>query len=67
MFETETYMTPKELAFRWHWHQESVRRLLRERRLASIVVGRRRLVPIAEILRVEQSGFIARNTETPRR
>lgn len=52
--------TPTQLADRWHWHPESVRRALRERRLASIVIGRRRLIPASEIERVEREGFIAR-------
>lgn len=53
-------MTPAAIANRWSWHEESVRRALRERRLASIIIGRRRLVPVEEIERVEREGFIAR-------
>ena len=54
-----TYATPKELAARWRWHEESVRRLARERRIASVVIGRRRLIPMSEIFRVESSGLIS--------
>lgn len=53
-------LTPAAIAARWSWHEESVRRVLRERRLASIIIGRRRLVPVEEIERVEREGFIAR-------
>ena len=55
------YATPKELAARWRWHEESVRRFLRQRRLASVIIGRRRLIPITEIIRVEQNGFISQS------
>jgi len=52
--------TPAQLASRWHWHPESVRRALRERRLASFIIGRRRLIPASEIERIEREGFIQR-------
>jgi hypothetical protein len=58
---SNNYMVPKELAARWHWHEESIRRLLRERRIASIVIGRRRLIPVSEIIRVERNGLIDSN------
>ena len=54
------YLTPHQLAGRWGWHTESVRRLLRERRMASVIVSRRRLVPLAEIQRVEEEGSVNR-------
>ena len=54
------FLTPELLANRWHQHPESIRRTLRQRRLASVVVGRRRLIPMAEILRVENSGLITK-------
>ena len=53
------YFTPRQVAERWGWHPESVRRLLRERRMASVIIGRRRLIPLAEIERVEAEGLIA--------
>lgn len=52
--------TPAEVAGRWKWHPESVRRALRERRIASIIISRRRLIPASEIERIENSGYIAR-------
>ena len=52
--------TPTQLAGRWHWHPESIRRALRERRLASVIVGRRRLIPASEIDRIESEGFVTR-------
>lgn len=54
-----TFLTPAGVARRWNWHPESVRRALRERRLASIINGRRRLIPVGEVLRVEAAGFVA--------
>jgi hypothetical protein len=56
----ESFRTPAQTAHRWHWHPESVRRAIRERRIASIIIGRRRLIPIAEIERIEREGFVAR-------
>ena len=35
ILDSNKFMVPKELAARWHWHEESIRRLLRERRIAS--------------------------------
>ena len=53
------HFTPQQLADRWGWHVENVRRAIRQRRLASIVVFRRRLVPVAEIERIEAEGRVA--------
>jgi hypothetical protein len=53
------FLTPRQVADRWGWHTESVRRMLRERRMASVIISRRRLVPIAEIERIEAEGRIA--------
>lgn len=41
-------------------HEESIRRMLRQRRLDSIILYRRRLIPLAEILRLEAEGRVAR-------
>ena len=54
------YFTPEQIAERWGWHVESVRRALRQRRMAYVVISRRLLVPIAEVERVEAEGHIAR-------
>jgi hypothetical protein len=59
--DSSTYMTPCELASRWHWHPESIRRALRGRRLASVIIGRRRLIPISEVRRLETEGLVARS------
>ena len=52
--------TPEYIAGRWSWNVESVRRAIRQRRLESIIIGRRRLVPMAEIERIENEGRVAR-------
>ena len=52
--------TARELAARWRWHPESLRRMARQRRIETIVIGRRRLFPLAEVERVEAEGRIAR-------
>ena len=54
------HFTPAQLARRWGWHVESVRRAIRQRRIESIVISRRLLVPVAEIERIETEGRIAR-------
>jgi len=54
------FFTPAQLARRWGWHVESVRRAIRQRRIESVVISRRLLVPVAEIERIETEGHIAR-------
>ena len=54
------FFTPEQIGSRWAWHPESVRRAIRERRIASIIISRRRLVAIAEVERIEFEGLIAR-------
>jgi len=54
------FLTPRQVADRWGWHVESVRRAIRQRRIESVIIYRRRLVPIAEIERIEAEGRIAR-------
>jgi hypothetical protein len=52
------FATVPEAAERWRQCEETVRRLLRSRRVASIVIGRRRLIPIGEIERIEKEGTV---------
>jgi hypothetical protein len=54
------FFTPRQVADRWFWHVESVRRAIRQRRIESVVISRRLLVPVAEIERIETEGRIAR-------
>lgn len=54
------FLTPHQVAERWGWHVESVRRAVRERRIESVVIFRRRLIPLAEVERIEAEGRIAR-------
>jgi len=42
-----------EVAARWHMHPETIRRMLRRKALASIIIGGRRLIPDFEVLRTE--------------
>ncbi len=55
------YFCPNQLASRWRWHEESIRRALRQRRIESVIIGRRRLIPIAAVLKIEAEGRITRN------
>ena len=54
------HFTPGQVAGRWGWHVESVRRAIRQRRITAIIISRRLLVPVAEIERIEAEGRIAR-------
>lgn len=54
------HFTPRQVADRWAWHPESVRRAIRQGRLESVVISRRRLIPVAEVERIEAEGRIAR-------
>ena len=53
------HYTPGQVAGRWGWHVESVRRAIRQRRITAIVISRRLLIPVAEIERIEAEGRIA--------
>ena len=54
------HFTPGQVAGRWGWHVESVRRAIRQRRITAIIISRRLLVPVAEVERIEAEGRIAR-------
>jgi hypothetical protein len=55
-----TFLTSAQIATRWGWHVESVRRKLRRRELGSVLLGRRRLVPLAEVELLERLGSVPR-------
>ena len=54
------FFTPDQIGGRWAWHTESIRRAIREGRIASVIISRRRLVPISEIERLEAEGMVPR-------
>jgi len=58
--DTRPPFTPARLAGLLAWHEESVRRKLRNRDWSSIVISRRRLIPASEVDRILTEGFIAR-------
>lgn len=57
--DSTAFLTPHQLAGRWGHHPESIRRMLRQRRIASVLFGRRRLIPLAEVHRIEAGGFVS--------
>jgi hypothetical protein len=59
----EVFFTAEQIAKRWHWHAESVRRWVRRGQVASVVIGGRRLVPVAEIQEIERQGLVPRKSE----
>jgi excisionase family DNA binding protein len=54
----EIFLSPAQVAQRWSFHVESVRRKIRRRELGSILIGRRRLIPLSELKRIESEGRI---------
>ena len=54
------FFTPRQVADRWGWHVESVRRAIRQRRIEFVVISRRLLIPIAEVERIEAEGRLVR-------
>lgn len=55
--QTKKFLTPAELGARWSQHEETIRRKLRRSELPSIVIGRRRLIPIEAVENVEKGGL----------
>jgi Helix-turn-helix domain len=56
-------LTPAELARRWRWHPESIRRWTRLGKLPVIKVSRRTLIPLSAIEKIEADGFIAAKSD----
>jgi hypothetical protein len=54
----ELFLSPAQVAQRWWFHVESIRRKIRRREIASVLIGRRRLVPLSELKRIEAEGRI---------
>ncbi len=60
MTDGTAYFTPVQLGGRWAWHEESVRRAIRQGRIAAVVISGRLLVPVAEAERIEAEGRLSR-------
>ena len=58
--EKPRFLTPAGLARRWNWHEESIRRLVRQRRIETVRIGRRILIPVEAIEMAESEGRIRR-------
>jgi Helix-turn-helix domain len=54
----ETFLTPTELAHRWRWHPESIRRWTRLGKLPLVKISRRTLIPLSAIEAIERDGSI---------
>jgi len=61
-FLDDVLFTPSQIAERWHWHPESVRRKIRRGEVASLVIGRRRLVRQFEVERLENEAEVGTQT-----
>jgi excisionase family DNA binding protein len=53
-------LTTAQVAERWKYHQESIRRLVCERVLSSVRLGQRVRVPLQEVERYEREGTLGR-------
>jgi hypothetical protein len=53
------FLTPGELATRWRWHPESVRRWTRLGKLPIVKISRRTLIPLAAVEAIEADGYIS--------
>jgi hypothetical protein len=58
-----THLTPDQLGERWAFHPETIRRKCRTGEIASVVIARRRLIPLVEILRIEKEGSLWGNSD----
>jgi len=54
----EIYLSPAQITKRWPFHVESIRRMIRRGEIASVVLGRRRLVALSELQRIEAEGRV---------
>ena len=54
----EAFLTPAELARRWRWHPESIRRWTRLGKLPIVKIGRRTLIPFSAVEAIEADGRI---------
>lgn len=50
------FLSVAQLARRWQMHAESVRRMIREKRLPAVRIGRRLRVSLADVERLEGEG-----------
>jgi len=57
------FLTPAELAARWRWHAESIRRLLRQGRLPSLRLGGKRIIPMADVLAYEAAHLVGHSRQ----
>jgi excisionase family DNA binding protein len=50
------FLSAAQLARRWQMHAESIRRMIREKRLPATRIGRRLRISLAEVERLEGEG-----------
>ena len=60
----EQFYTPRGLSRRWFQHEESIRRGVRARRIPSVKVGRRVLIPRQFVEQREREGYFPQATLT---
>ena len=58
---TPLYLSPRQLAARWSFHIESVRRMLREGRLPVTKIGKRVRVAVADVIAYEDQSRMTRH------
>lgn len=59
--ECPIYLNPGQLASRWGFHPESIRRKIRRGEIPAIAIGGRLLVPVEAVIQIEDDGKIQKN------
>lgn len=60
---TQLYFSPRHLRQRWGFHEESIRRMIRDGRISAIQIGNRLRVHASEVQRVEETDSFAMSKE----
>lgn len=56
------YLSPDELHYRWGFHVESIRRMIREGRIGALRIGKRLRVALADVEAFEANHQLVRRT-----
>ena len=57
------FLDTRQLSSRWSCNVETVRRKLRARELGSVVIGRKRLVALRDIIAAEAAGRVEKSNK----
>jgi hypothetical protein len=60
VIEKTIFLDTEQFAARWVWHVESARRFLRDGKIPSVIIGRRRLVRLDDVEQYENDATVGR-------